>query len=107
MTNSHCLVITTTGSKQEAQALATQMLQSHLAACVQIFPVESHYLWQGELQHDNEFALHIKTRTDNFAKLTSAITQMHSYDVPEIICLEITAGYKPYLDWVDQAASPD
>ena len=107
MTPAHCLVITTAGSKREAVALATEVLQQQLAACVQIFPVESHYVWQGSIQHDLEFALHIKTRAENFEKLSSTIAQLHSYEVPEIICLDIKAGYKPYLDWIDQVAAPE
>lgn len=100
MDTEFCLVITTTGSHDHASAIAEHVLQKNLAACVQIMPVESRYLWQGNIRQDSEFALHIKTRTALFEPLEAAIRAIHTYQTPEIIRLPITGGHGPYLDWI-------
>ncbi|MCC2097522.1 MAG: divalent-cation tolerance protein CutA [Hyphomicrobiales bacterium] len=106
MSEPYSLVITTTGSRESARALASLLLTKKLAACVQILPVESHYIWNGVIQHEAECALHIKTRTENFPALSEAIKTAHDYEVPEIIRMDIAGGDKPYLDWISQAATP-
>ncbi|MGE3247945.1 MAG: divalent-cation tolerance protein CutA [Beijerinckiaceae bacterium] len=100
MTAQACLVITTTADEASARAMAASLLQQKLAACVQIFPVESHYVWDGTVQQDKEFALHIKTRTPLYAELEKAILAIHSYETPEIICLPVTEGHSAYLEWI-------
>lgn len=105
MKSDHCLVITTTANQADARDLAAKILRQRLAACIQIFAIESHYMWHDKVQQEHEFALHIKTRADNFEGLCTAIRQLHSYDVPEIIRLDITDGFKPYLDWIDQVSA--
>ncbi len=100
-----CLVITTTGSRDHANLIAAKLLQEKLAACVQIFPIESHYTWQGNIQTDNEFTLHIKTRAALFSELEKSIRAIHTYETPEIIALPITSGHKPYLDWMREVTA--
>ena len=94
------LVITTTNSAADARDIAAHLLENKLAACAQILPVESHFVWQGKVQSENEFAVHIKAPANKFEDLRQAICGIHSYDVPEIICLNIEGGHQPYLDWL-------
>lgn len=96
----YSLIITTIDDATRARAIAASLLEKRLAACVQIFPVESHFVWQDKVQCEAEHVLHIKARTEDFEALRNAILAAHSYDVPEIIRLDITAGHKPYLDWI-------
>lgn len=106
MAADYSLVVTTTGSKESARALAAILLTNRLAACVQILPVESHYIWKDSIEQDEEYALHIKTKTENFPALRDAIRKVHDYDVPEIIRIDITGGDQPYLDWISKVATP-
>ena len=106
MSASYSLVITTTGNKESARALAAVLLTNRLAACVQILPVESHYIWKDAIEQDEEYALHIKTKTENFPALRDAIRKFHDYDVPEIIHIDIAGGDQPYLDWISKVATP-
>lgn len=94
------VVLVTAGSEAEAGAIAQTLVAEKLAACVNIFPVQSTYRWQGEVQRDAEWQLFIKTDLQRFAELESRIRALHSYDVPEIIALPIQAGSAPYMAWL-------
>lgn len=87
-----------------AKQLATHLVTEKLAACVNIMPqVTSIYQWQGEIQQDSELQLIIKTTVNNFNALSDAISQLHPYDVPEIIAVDIVNGNQPYLNWISES----
>jgi periplasmic divalent cation tolerance protein len=95
------IVLTTAGSSQEAEKIAGALVERRLAACVNIIPqIQSVYRWQGKVERATEWLLMIKTRAEAFERLRDAITELHSYDVPECIMLEISDGGEPYLRWV-------
>ncbi len=102
MERSAILVITTTSSAGDARAIAAHLLEKKLAACVQILPVESHFVWQEKIQSEKEFALHIKAPAAKFEDLRQAVCDIHTYEVPEIICLNIQDAHQPYLDWLHE-----
>jgi periplasmic divalent cation tolerance protein len=95
-----CMVLTTTPSRDEARSLAAALVENRLAACVQMLPVESVYSWQGAVQHDDEILLLIKTRRELYAPLEAFIKEAHSYDVPEIVQVPVEAGSESYLRWL-------
>lgn len=97
------MVTTTAGSAQEADRIADALLERRLAACVQMLPVESRYVWKGDVTVDREVLLLVKTRQDRFGEVQAAIAELHSYEVPEILLLPVTAGWPPYLAWLDEA----
>jgi len=99
----HCLVLTTVSTADQAHALAQHLLREHLAACVQIHAIQSHYVWKGEVCLEGEFQLQVKTRTALYEALERAILARHPYETPEIVQVPITAGSAAYLGWVDQA----
>ena len=72
----------------------------HLAACVNIIPVESVYRWEGKLCEDREHLLIIKTVTSNADSVMHEIRNLHSYELPEMIVLPVSGGYLPYLQWL-------
>ena len=100
MSESFSVLVTTVANADEARALAQAALKARLAACVQIFPIVSHYEWKGELREDAEFALHMKIRTSDYAELAALVRATHSYATPEILRFEIKEGDWAYLDWV-------
>ena len=86
-----------------AESLADELVQTGLAACVNILPtVRSIYRWEGKLEHDDEALMMIKTTGARLNSLVARICELHPYDVPEVICHPITAGHDQYLDWVRQ-----
>jgi len=94
------LVLVTAGTEAEAKAIAHALVTEKLAACVNCFPVQSTYTWQGEVHQDAEWQLLIKTNLRRFGELETRIRDLHSYDVPEIIALPIQSGSAPYLAWL-------
>jgi periplasmic divalent cation tolerance protein len=95
------VVLTTTGSHEEAKKIANTLVQIKLAACVNIVPsVESVYRFQGKVESSAEFLLIIKTTADAFERVRDAIKNLHSYDLPECIALKISDGSTECLDWI-------
>ena len=95
------VVLCTVPDDAVAEQLARGLVEAKLAACVNIVPgVRSIYEWQGKLEDDSERLLVIKSQRSRFEALESWVIEHHPYDVPEVIALDVTAGSKPYLDWV-------
>ncbi len=96
-----CQVVTTTDSRQAADALAAGAVRARLAACAQVLgPVTSHYWWQGELTTGEEWQVIFKTTAAAYPALERHLREAHTYEVPEILCLPVTAGSETYLRWV-------
>jgi periplasmic divalent cation tolerance protein len=94
-------VITTTSSREEARKIARALVERRLAACVQVSgPIASTYRWQGAIETSEEWMCTAKTRSSSYAAVESAIRELHSYDVPEILAIEVTNGSRAYLDWL-------
>ena len=102
-TSDYLVVLVTAASEQEAKTLAKELLNKKLAACVNSFPVQSTYLWEGSVQQEQEFQLIIKTSQACFSDLEKAIVSLHSYDVPEIIAIPIIRGSQAYLNWLSSS----
>jgi periplasmic divalent cation tolerance protein len=97
------IVYSTCGSIEEAERIARQLVESRVAACVQITPgVRSFYRWHGKLEEDEEFRLTIKSRRDLFEPLCAELRKLHSYDVPQILAVPVVDGGANYLEWMDE-----
>ncbi|WP_088892766.1 divalent-cation tolerance protein CutA [Leptolyngbya ohadii] len=94
------IVLVTAGSETEAETIAAQLVEAHLAACVNLIPIRSIYTWKGEVHRDPEWQLVIKTDLRQFDRLEAKIRELHSYEVPEIVALPIVRGSEPYLNWI-------
>jgi periplasmic divalent cation tolerance protein len=102
------VVLTTTDSSELAQQIATALVQAGEAACVNIVPgIRSIYRWEGQLYDEGELLLVIKSTAERFEEVRSRIRQLHSYQVPEVIALPITAGDPDYLGWLSQVTSDE
>jgi periplasmic divalent cation tolerance protein len=100
MTNAR-IVLTTAGSREEARKIAHELVERKLAACVNIVPqIESVYRWQGNVETAQEWLLLIKTQAELYERVRDALKKLHSYDLPECVMLELTAGSQEYLDWI-------
>ncbi|MBP7734951.1 MAG: divalent-cation tolerance protein CutA [Spirochaetes bacterium] len=81
--------------------IAGDLVSGGYAACVNIVPgLTSVYRWKGDICKDNELLLVIKSRGSLFDAISSRIKAMHPYEVPEIICYDITGGSEPYIQWL-------
>jgi periplasmic divalent cation tolerance protein len=100
------IMLTTAGSADEARKIAQALVERRLAACVNIVPqIESVYRWQGSVEHATEWLLLIKTQTGAFERLRDAIRELHSYELPECLLLEVDAGSLEYLEWIAKNTS--
>ncbi|MGB9775359.1 MAG: divalent-cation tolerance protein CutA [Anaerolineae bacterium] len=105
--DAYCVVLTTAGTEEEAQRLAEGLVAGRLAACVQVLPVTSTYIWQGELHRDPEWLLLIKTTTARYGDVEAFIRKHHSYEVPEIVQVPIRQGLEAYLAWMRSSVARD
>lgn len=99
------MLLTTAPSRDEAAKIAKLLIDEKLAACVQLLPIESFYVWEGKTQNEAEVLLLAKTRTALFEQAIARIKQMHSYSVPEIVGTQFLAGSQPYLDWISEVTA--
>ena len=101
------VIIVTAASEAECRQIARHLVETKLAACVNITaPVRSLYRWEGEIVEDNEHLLIIKSTRELFPEIASAVARVHTYQTPEIICLPIIAGSPNYLQWISDSVKP-
>lgn len=101
MTSETIVVMTTLEQPEAAQELADSLIESRLAACVQVLgPIQSTYRWQGKVESAREWLALIKTRGDLWPAVERHIRQRHSYETPEIMALPAAAVSQPYLAWL-------
>jgi periplasmic divalent cation tolerance protein len=104
--NSPIIILSTTGSEDEASKIAEHLVSSRLAACVNIIPsITSVYRWKGEMNSDREILMIIKTDASRFEEIKTAVRSMHSYETPELIAIPIQQGLQQYLDWITESVS--
>lgn len=98
------IVLTTTGSKEEAQQIAQRLVETRLAACVNILgPIDSVYRWKGQVENSPEYLLLVKTTAAAFESVRKAICELHSYELPECIVLPVEEGSAEYLKWIEES----
>jgi periplasmic divalent cation tolerance protein len=102
----YLLILTTAGSRDQAEALAKELVERRLAACVNVIhEICSAYRWKGEFTRDTEELLLIKSSERLFPELRKAIRELHSYETPEIIAVPIADGDGDYLSWLGESLS--
>ena len=96
-------VLTTTGTREEADRLATSAVEQRLAACAQVFgPITSTYRWRGAIETADEWQCVLKTTAARSDELTAHLRAHHSYETPEIVASPIVGGNPEYLSWIAQ-----
>ncbi len=100
----YCVILTTCGSKEEAERLAQLLVKRGLAACVQITEIMSFYTWNGRLNKEAEKLLLIKARYARYEEIEETLVENHSYEVPEIIGIRVERGLEAYFSWIDEVS---
>jgi periplasmic divalent cation tolerance protein len=97
-------VTTAVGSRDEAERIATALVERRLAGCVQIVgPVRSVYRWQGAIEQGDEWLCLVKTTRAAYPEAEALIQSIHSYECPEVIATPIVDGSAAYLAWLGEA----
>jgi periplasmic divalent cation tolerance protein len=95
------IVLSTAGSEDEARNIARHLVENRLAACVNIVPqIESIHRWQEKMESSREWLLLIKTTAEKFPAVCDAIRDLHSYELPECVAVNIEDGSPLYLQWL-------
>jgi len=98
----YTLTISTVPDLETGRQIARALVESHLAACVNIVPgLHSIYEWQGKIEESEESLLIIKSTEQVLKPLTEKILELHPYDCPEVLSFDIRTGNPAYLDWID------
>jgi len=98
---SELLILSTADSPELAYKIASALVEAGEAACVNIVPgVRSIYRWQGKICDEGELLLLVKSSSEHFESARARIRQLHTYQVPEVIALPVTAGDPEYLRWL-------
>lgn len=102
------LVLTTVGSEEQGIHIAETLVERGFAACVNMIKrIRSIYRWKGEIWDDEEFLLLIKTRESLFDKVQETIRELHSYELPEVLCVPFTQADKKVQAWIlDATVAP-
>jgi len=94
-------VSTTASSREDAERIAKEVVNSKLAACAQIVgPIESVYRWKGGVERKTEWLCLIKTTEAAYREVERAVFEMHPYETPEIVAVPIVTGSAAYLAWL-------
>ena len=101
------LCLSTCPDADAAARIARTLVEERLAACVNQVPgVASTYRWQGAIHDETEVLLLIKTTRERFDALRTRLVELHPYELPELIALDLADGHAPYLDWMTAATRP-
>lgn len=101
------IALVTAPNLKTARRLASLALEARLVACANLIPsVESHYRWQGKIERGTEVLMILKTTAKCVGKLEKLIIAEHPYNTPEFIILDLRAGNRRYLDWLNTGCKP-
>ncbi len=100
------IVYITTKNREEAIQIGSAVVEEKLAACANIIDgMESIYRWKEKIETGKECILILKTSYSNVSRLTERVKELHSYEVPCIISLNLSEqeGNPEYLDWIQDS----
>lgn len=95
------VVLVTAPSEEVAMSMARSLLDEGQISCANIIPkIRSVYRWKGEVCDEAEVLMVLKAPSEIFEVLRARIVELHPYETPEVLRLEVAEGHRPYLDWV-------
>ncbi len=101
-------VFVTAPGREQALALARQVVEESLAACGNLIPnVTSVFRWDEKVTEEEEVLLILKTSAERCPELITRVAELHTYEVPEVLCMGVEDGFGPYLDWVAECTSTE
>jgi periplasmic divalent cation tolerance protein len=96
-------VSTTVEKKEDADRIAKILVETRVAACVQVIgPIRSTYWWKGKVEEASEWLCVMKTREELYSDLEASLKAVHPYEVPEIVAVPLTKGSEGYLRWIEE-----
>lgn len=97
------IIYITAKDKEQAATLARELLTEKLIACANIFEnVMSIYRWMGNIEEAKECVIIAKSRGEHVQKICERVEVLHSYDCPCVVATPVSAGHKPFLEWIEK-----
>jgi periplasmic divalent cation tolerance protein len=96
------VVFSACSTLEEGRRIARKLIEEQLAACVNVIPgARSFYRWKGAIEEAEECLLVIKSSRDLFDRLRLKLEKSHTYEVPEVVAVQVVDGAPNYLNWLD------
>ena len=99
------IIYITAGDLAEARKIGRILVEEHLAACANFFPITSIFRWKGNIDEASEFGIIVKTRTEKVKEIEKRVKEIHSYEVPCVVSFKIDEGSSDYLEWINDSVS--
>jgi len=100
------LIYSTFPSIEAAEKAGAELVEKHLAACVNIIPgMTSIYRWEGACQRDSEIVMIIKTRKGLAESVMASVKCVHPYTTPALLVVPVEGGSGAYIDWLIEATA--
>lgn len=98
----HVLIYTTFGSEAEAMKVGESLVESKMAACVNILPsMISIYEWKDQFHNEREVVMLVKTTSLKSRDVIEEVKRLHSYETPSVLVLPVLGGNSEYLSWIE------
>ena len=95
------MVICTFPNMEKARQIGTALVQMQLVACVNLIPgIQSIYRWEGKVEEQEEVMAFFKTSAAKYQEVEQKVIEMHPYELPELVVVELAGGLPAYLHWV-------
>jgi periplasmic divalent cation tolerance protein len=102
-----CLILAAAGSIKEAETISRALVEERLAACCTVLPAaRSTYRWEGRIMQDDESLIFVKSTLARYGEIEQRIRTLHSYMLPEILCIPVACGFESYVSWLQKAVTP-
>lgn len=101
------VVLVTAPNAETGEFLARELVEERVAACANVVPgLISVFWWEGEIQRDDEVLVIFKTGRDRLEALRARVSELHPYEVPEVLALPVDFSHGPYAEWVMEESRP-
>lgn len=84
-----------------AKKIVVSLMKDRLIACGNFFPINSIYWWKGKIENSKEIVSIVKTKTENWEKVKSAVVKLHPYETPCIMKTDVEAN-DDYESWINK-----
>jgi periplasmic divalent cation tolerance protein len=86
----------------ESEHIARSLVEEHVAACVNLYPIRSFYFWKDEIHFDEEYTLMMKVSSEGVENLKKRLFELHPYELPAFVVLDIDieASLAEYVQYV-------
>ena len=93
------LVYVTHKNEIEAKKVINHLVSKKLVACANMFPIQSCFVWEQNMQNENEMVTLLKTQNKLWIKVRDEIKKIHPYKIPCIIKIDVESN-KEFEDWI-------